>query len=110
MKDDDRRIEDQRFNAALGARLRALRTEYKISRDELARRADINPRFLVDVESGAKGISAQSLFKLAQALRVSADVLLFDGQRERLDVAGLSEDEKSALADLIAAMERSKKL
>ena len=110
MKDDLQRLEDHRFNAALGARLRALRTEYKISRDELARRADINPRFLSDVESGAKGISAQSLFKLAQALRVSADVLLFDGQPERLNVAGLSEDEKSALADLIAAMERSKKL
>ena len=104
MKEDTRRIEDQRFNAALGARLRALRNEFKISRDELARRADINPRFLVDVENGAKGISAQSLFKLAKALQVSADVLLFDDQPERLDIAGLSSDERRVLMELVAVM------
>ena len=64
------------FNVRVGNRVMTKRLELKWTREHLAFAADINGRFLFDIERGLKGMSAKTLYKLARALDVSADWLL----------------------------------
>ncbi len=62
--------------SGLGARVRALRTARGWSQRELARRAGVSPRFLVQVEQGAGNLSLSRLAQLSEALEVSPVSLL----------------------------------
>lgn len=64
------------FYASIGSRIKEKRLELKLTRDKLAHMAHISDKFLYDIEVGKKGMSAETLHKLAQALGVSADWLL----------------------------------
>lgn len=64
------------FEANVGARLRALRESYGLSREKLSEMADITPKFLYEIESGRKGMSAYTLYNISKALNVSCDYLL----------------------------------
>ena len=64
------------FYINIGNRIKEKRLELKLTRDSLAFNANISNKFLYDVELGKKGISAESLYKIARALGVSADWLL----------------------------------
>lgn len=65
-----------RLLAALGERVRALRGQRGWTLQQLARRARLSPRFLVQVESGAANISVRKLAGLAAALETSLAALL----------------------------------
>jgi transcriptional regulator with XRE-family HTH domain len=56
---------------SLGLRLKQLRKERKISLREVARRADLTPSFLSQVEHGSSNVSLDSLRRIAEALDVS---------------------------------------
>lgn len=60
----------------IGSRIRLRREMLKISRDELAKELGITPKFLADIEYGEKGVSLKSLYKIMQALNLSADYIL----------------------------------
>jgi XRE family aerobic/anaerobic benzoate catabolism transcriptional regulator len=60
----------------LGRRVRALRGQGGLTLQELARRAGLSPRFLVQVEKGRGNISVRKLAALAQALGTTAACLL----------------------------------
>ena len=60
----------------LGARLHAVRIERQISKAELARRADLSPRAIGNIESGAQS-GVEVVEALAQALGVSPGWLAF---------------------------------
>ena len=62
--------------AALGRRVRELRGERELTLQELADRADLSPRFLVQVESGEGNISVRKLAGLAEALGTTPSALL----------------------------------
>ena len=64
------------FYAGIGGRIKQTRLERKMTRDELAHLAGISNKFLYDIELGKKGMSAETLWKVAQALGVSANWLL----------------------------------
>ena len=64
------------FNTEVGYRIKEKRLELKLTRDKLANMAHISDKFLYDIEMGNKGMSAKTLYKLTQALEVSADWLL----------------------------------
>lgn len=64
------------FNQATGKRIRRLREENELTRDELAAKAEITSKFLYEVESGKKGLSASTLLKIARALSSSCDYIL----------------------------------
>lgn len=64
------------FNQTVGRRIRGLREEKKMSREELAAKADISPKFLYEIENGKKGLSANTLLKIARALSCSCDYIL----------------------------------
>lgn len=64
------------INITLGSRLKKIRTQKKITREELAEKIDVSSRFLADVEIGKVGISLSTLNNLCKALNVSSDYLI----------------------------------
>ena len=65
------------LNIEVGQRIREMREELKLTREQLAEASEMTPRFLTCVENGQSGISLESLKKLSVSLRVSTDYLLF---------------------------------
>lgn len=63
-------------NVAIGGRIRALREKTGYSREQFSEKADITPKFLYEIESGKKGMSAYTLYNIAAALKVNCDYIL----------------------------------
>lgn len=59
-----------------GKRIRLLREERNLSRDILSERAEISAKFLYEIESGKKGFSADTLYRLSKALNVPSEYIL----------------------------------
>lgn len=64
------------LDKAVGIRIRELRESKDMTREEVAARAEITPKFLYEVESGRKGMSAGNLHRIATALSTSCDYIL----------------------------------
>lgn len=64
------------LDKAVGIRIRELRESKDMTREEVAARAKITPKFLYEVESGRKGMSAGNLHRIATALSASCDYIL----------------------------------
>ena len=73
---------DAAVNSAIGRRLRCRREELALTRKKLAECAEISVQFLADIETGRKGMTVQTLRKLALALHCSADDLVFGAEPE----------------------------
>lgn len=69
----------------LGVRLRRIRENNNLSREQLAEMAHISPQYLAHLEIGTKNMSAPILYNLTRALNVSADYLLFGIAKEKAD-------------------------
>ena len=54
----------------LGRRIRALRTQKRLTQQELGEKADINYKFLGEVERGQQNPSFQILVKIASGLNI----------------------------------------
>lgn len=52
------------------------REKLRLSREELSEQIEVSSRFLADIELGSKGMSFQTLIRLAKTLHVSTDYLL----------------------------------
>jgi transcriptional regulator with XRE-family HTH domain len=63
-------------NERPGDRIKALRTERKLTQEQLAKAAGISIGFLSDVETGNSKIGADKLLDLAEALDVTLDYLM----------------------------------
>lgn len=61
----------------IGERIKKQRLLNGYSREQLAELVEITPRFCYDLELGLKNMSVNTLCKLAEALHVHADYLLF---------------------------------
>lgn len=70
---------DSAVNREIGLRLRSLREEKSLTRERLAEYADISVQFLADIETGRKGMTVQTLRKLATSLHCSTDAIVFGG-------------------------------
>ena len=75
---------DAAVNSAVGRRLRCRREDLALTREKLAEYADISVQFLADIETGRKGMTVQTLRKLALALHCSADDLVFGSAPEEV--------------------------
>lgn len=64
------------FYEEAGKRIRLLREERNLSRDILSERAEISAKFLYEIESGKKGFSADTLYRLSKALNVPSEYIL----------------------------------
>ena len=72
---------------ALGQRIRKYRKEKKYTLEQLAERLDVSTTFIGQIERAAGKPSLETLVKIANALDVSADALLFDDLEERSGVS-----------------------
>lgn len=66
----------QDFNKEVGLRIAMLRERFGLSREVLSGLAGISSKFLYEIECGKKGMSAYTLYNIANALDVSTDYLL----------------------------------
>ncbi len=82
-------------NIVLGERTRARRAMLKMTRESLAEKINVSPRFLADVEGGKVGVSIETLKNLSVALGVSCDYLL--GINEQDNASELVKNEFSKL-------------
>lgn len=71
----------------IGERLRKLRTELHLTREQLAELADISPGYYAQLEVGSSQMSLDTLIKLKSSLHVSFEYLLLGKEREFSDPA-----------------------
>ncbi len=63
-------------NPSIGTRIRYIRELNHYTREELAKYAGISSKFLYEIETCQKGMSAAVLLKICQALEVSCDYIM----------------------------------
>src|SRR5213082_2934309 len=71
----------------LGPRLRAIRLRRGVGLRELARRLDLSPSSISQIETGKMRPSVRTLYAVAAEFGVTVDELLFDGTPSRGDAA-----------------------
>lgn len=62
----------------IGQRVRECRLSQNMTQQILAERADISPRYLGDIECGAKVPRLETFIRILNALNTSADFVLMD--------------------------------
>lgn len=67
----------KKINIEVGARIKKLRLERKLTREELSVLVGYTKNFIQEVERGRSGLSSESIKAFSKALNVSADALLF---------------------------------
>lgn len=60
----------------IGERIKKLRQLHNYTREDLAEKAEISSKFLYEIEMGRKGLSADTLLKIARTLSCSCDYIL----------------------------------
>lgn len=71
----------------IGPRMKKQRELLGLTREQLAEKLDITPRFCYDLELGLKGMSVSTLSKLSETLNITADYLLFGENGEEQGLA-----------------------
>lgn len=82
----------------LGPRLRAIRLRRGISLRELARRLDLSPSAISQIETGKMQPSVRTLYAFVSEFGVTVDEVLFDPSAPAADSASRSVSESSAAA------------
>ncbi|MGM9567339.1 MAG: helix-turn-helix domain-containing protein [Clostridia bacterium] len=60
----------------VGKRLRRIRSQMEMTREQFAEQVGISPQFLAEIENGKKGMSTETLFKICNRFNLSADYIL----------------------------------
>lgn len=68
--------------------------------------AEISDRFIYDVETGQKGISAETLYKLSRALNVTSDYLLFEVEENKNELSYVTEILKNLSPSELESVEK----
>lgn len=61
----------------MGLRIRRQREKLGYTREQLAEKLEVSPKFCSDIELGVKGMSIQTLAKLSDILNLTTDYILF---------------------------------
>lgn len=64
---------DKDYDLTVGTRIREVREAYNMSRAVFSEKCDISDSFLAAVESGKKGVTSKTLYKICTSMDVSAD-------------------------------------
>jgi transcriptional regulator with XRE-family HTH domain len=64
------------LNEQIGHRIREKRESLGLSREKLSEIIGISPQFLAEIETGKKGMSSSTLFRICNGLSVSADYII----------------------------------
>lgn len=93
----------------IGKRIRDIREEQSLSREQVAEKANISSQFLADIETNKKGMTVTTLKKLCDALQVSADSIVYGIENNEEQIfenikkllQSLSEDQKKKMYYII---------
>ena len=91
----------------VGNRIRSLRETKHYTRENLAEKANISAKFLYEIEIGAKGFSADTLCKLAEALEIDSYYILFGKDKGRINIeintffSSLTEKDRKYLLEIL---------
>jgi transcriptional regulator with XRE-family HTH domain len=77
-------MDNKSFNKAVGTRVKQQRISQNLTREKLSEMTSISDKFVYDIEVGNKGMSAYTLYRLATALKVTTDSLLYGVRDEPL--------------------------
>lgn len=66
----------QMSHKEIGIRIKELRRIRNMTREELAEKSEISSKFLYEIELGKKGLSADTLLKIAKTLSCSCDYIM----------------------------------
>lgn len=80
------------FYERAGLRIRELRESKRFTREKLSEIAEISPKFLYEIETGQKGFSADTLYRIAKGLSVTSEYILSGSK-----LNALTEEVKSVL-------------
>ncbi|MGN0651136.1 MAG: helix-turn-helix domain-containing protein [Oscillospiraceae bacterium] len=61
----------------IGKRIKAARTEHKLTREKLAELVNVSPHYIYEIERGMKAMSLETLASISASLELSADYILF---------------------------------
>ena len=91
-----------------GTQVQFYRNQMKITQEELARRVETEQNYISQIESGRKMMSLEMLRKMAIALEVSADALLFrrSDTIKRQNILMLLDAQSPEMVDGIEALVR----
>lgn len=64
----------------IGARIRKQQDKFGYTREQFAEMLGVTPKFCADIELGNKGMSVQTLCKISELLKLSADYILFGSE------------------------------
>lgn len=96
-----------KFNLNVGNRIRKKRKELGYTQEKLSELAEINNKYIYEIETGRKGLSAKILFKISQSLGVTMDFLVsgdqnLDDYRIILSLIGsLKKEDRKNVEDII---------
>jgi len=95
----------KKFYSEAGGRIREVREANRYTREKLAEIANVSPEFLYEIESGRKGFSAITLFRIVEALSTSYSYILsgkYTDKSNNFDiVASFDEEQMKQVYDLI---------
>lgn len=101
---------------AIGQRIRSMRKARKLTQEKLAELADISVVHMSHIETGVTKLSLPVIVKIADALDVRVDSLLYDEPRGGLSIAvdeiatildGCTASQARFIADLVRAAKQS---
>ena len=90
-----------------GNTLRGLRIQNKYTQKQLADKLGLTKSVISAYETGIRMPSYDILISIAQIFKVSTDYLLGLERKQEIDLSGLSNEEITALLNLIKAMKRN---
>lgn len=70
---------------SIGNRIRRQREYLGYTREVMAEKIDVTPKFCSDIELGAKGMSIPTLCRIANVLNLSVDYILFGSEMREFD-------------------------
>ena len=70
---------------AVGSRIRKQREYLDHTREHLAELIDVTPKFVSDIEIGAKGMSVPTLCRISKVLGLSLDYIMFGNSEKSSD-------------------------
>lgn len=87
-----------------GSTLKHLRLQHNLTQAQLAQSLGITKSVISAYETGLRMPSYDILIAIAKTFRVSTDYLLGVEKKQEIDLSGLTEQEVTALINLVKAM------
>lgn len=87
-----------------GNKLKTLRKQSNLTQEQLAHRLGLTKSVISAYETGSRMPSYDILITISRIFKVTTDYLLGVERKNEVDLSGLTDEEKSALLNLIKAM------